>query len=135
MSYAPAAATIGLVRGTSWPVNRSLVAGDSCGDLRYARAECREVARQLGTEAHIGPRCTRQALEEALHSGPFDVVHLAVHGRSDTHRGRRAAILLAADDGVEWMSERELAKLPWHADLVVFSGCSTGVSGRSCSAG
>ncbi len=111
-------------------VGRSLVAGDSRGDLPHAAAECREVATILGSEPLLGAECTRAALEERLQSGEFDVVHLALHGRGDGQRGGRASLLLAdGKGGTEWVAFDEIAALPWHAEIVVFSGCSTAVAG------
>jgi len=107
----------------------SLVAGNSSSSmpLPHAGAECELVARLLGVTPLTGPhRCTRSAVEEALSQGVHDVVHLAVHGRGDPRHGGRASVLLGEQD---WVMFDELAALPWRAELVVFSGCSTAVSG------
>ena len=110
---------------------RCFVAGDSHSDLPEAAAEITAVAKMLGTGAHGQTACTRAALEQALGSGELDIVHLAIHGRGDVRRGGRASLLFAAADraGVEWVAFDELAQLSWGARLVVFSGCSTAVSG------
>ncbi len=65
-----------------------------------------------------------------LRAGELDVVHLAVHGRGDAHRGGRASLLLSdGSGGTEWVAFEELAAFHWRAELVVFSGCSTAVAG------
>ena len=107
----------------------ALVAGDSSAakPLPHAAAECHEIAAMLGTTPLVGPGvCTREAVVAALSTGERDVVHLAVHGRGDARRGGRASLLLGEQD---WVGFDQLARLPWRARLVVFSGCSTAVGG------
>src|SRR5262249_37895219 len=106
------------------------VAGDSRGDLPHAAAECREVAALLGTSPLIGQQCTRGAIEAELRSRSLDIVHLAMHGRGDPRRGGRSSLLLANGAGdTEWVNFGELITFDWKVNLVVFSGCSTGVTG------
>ncbi|MGW4930601.1 CHAT domain-containing tetratricopeptide repeat protein [Agromyces sp. NPDC004153] len=110
--------------------SRSIVAGDSTGDLPYAADECREVAAALATQPMIGPGCTVHAVQQRLIAGDHDVVHLAVHGRADVLRGGRASLLFAADGmSPEWVNFDRLVDLPWSGLLIVFSGCSTAVGG------
>jgi CHAT domain-containing protein len=119
-----------LLRAAPLQSGACLVAGDSAGDLYGAEGECQDVAAALGTTALTGARCTRAALEAALQSGPLDVVHLAVHGRGDTQHGARASLLLADGlDGTEWVPFEALVQRRWQVNLVVLSGCSTGVAG------
>jgi CHAT domain-containing protein/tetratricopeptide (TPR) repeat protein len=129
IGYLPAAGALRFAPMQRTWMGRSLVAGDSRGDLPYAAEECRVVADALGAQALIGPKCTRPAIEAALAS-EFDVVHLAVHGRADVRRGGRASLLLGdGAGGTGWFAFDDLAALPWRAELVVFSGCSTAVAG------
>lgn len=123
----PAVAVLGLETST-WS-GRSLVAGDSRGDLPGARRECGRVADLLGTEQRlIGPDCTQTALGSV--DEHLDFLHLAVHGFADSRRGGRATLVLARPDGgAAWVPFEELARLPWRARVVVFSGCSTAVGG------
>ncbi len=128
---------IGLLPCAAWLLRAAplrseacLVAGNSAGDLSGAEFECQAVARVLGTSALTGARCTRAALEAALQGGPLDIVHLAVHGRGDAQHGARASLLLADGlVGTEWVPFESLAQRSWQANLVVLSGCSTGVAG------
>jgi hypothetical protein len=129
---------IGTMPCASWvlftsPVDAttSLVVGNSAGDLDGAEDECHQVATRLGVKAQTGERCTLEALESAFASSALDVVHLAVHGRGDTARGARASLLFADEmGGVKWVPFEELARHRLPANLVVLSGCSTGVTGR-----
>ena len=130
ISYLPAAGVLRFAPSRRSPVGRSLVAGDSRGDLPFAAAECAEVASALGDTPLVGPQCSRSAIEAKLRAGELDVVHLALHGRGDALRGGRASLLLADGvGGTEWVAFDELATFPWRVELVVFSGCSTAVSG------
>jgi CHAT domain-containing protein/tetratricopeptide (TPR) repeat protein len=130
IAYLSSAPMLRLAKSRHRSDGRSLVAGDSSTryPLPYAARECEAVATLLEVEALVGPdRCSRAAIEAALRQGDLDVVHLAVHGRGDPRRGGRASLLLGDED---WVVFDELARLPWAAELVVFSGCSTAVLGR-----
>ncbi|MCZ2290414.1 MAG: CHAT domain-containing protein [Burkholderiales bacterium] len=119
-----------LLRASSSDAVLNLVAGNSAGDLPGAEDECRSIAVRLGVEALTGQGCTRAAIDSAMQAGPLDIVHLAVHGRGDVQRGARASLLLADGlGGTEWVPLEALAQRPWQANLVVLSGCSTGVAG------
>jgi tetratricopeptide (TPR) repeat protein len=109
---------------------KSLVAGDSRDDLPGAAAECRQAASHLGAQPLIGESCTLTAVRETLTGADLDIVHLAVHGRGDYRRGGRASLLFAdGAGGMEWVPFDELARLPFHCDLIILSGCSTAVGG------
>lgn len=115
-------------RGSS---GRSIIAGDSNNDLPGAERECGAVARMLGTEPLLGDACTVDAVRAALTASPntrLDVVHLAVHGRADVKRGGRSSLLFAGTRP-SWVPFEDLSALPWQAQLIVFSGCSTAVGG------
>ena len=130
IGYLPAAGVLRFAPSRRPPVGRSLVAGDSRGDLPYAAAECVEVAATLGNKPLVGPQCTRVTIEAELRAGELDFVHLALHGRGDPRHGGRASLLLADGvGGIEWVDFDELAAFPWRVKLVVFSGCSTAVAG------
>jgi tetratricopeptide (TPR) repeat protein len=135
IGYLTAAATLSFAAAVAPGTSRSFVAGDSGGDLPGAADECRMVAGLLGTEPVLGQQCTFDVARAAL-QGDLDVVHLAVHGRSDVRRGGRASLRFAdGHGGVRWVALSELAALPWRARLVVFSGCGTGVSGSQPDSG
>jgi CHAT domain-containing protein/tetratricopeptide (TPR) repeat protein len=127
----PAAGVLRFTRKNRNWRGRAVVAGDSNKDLPGAHQECVEVARDLGVKALLEDDCTIDAVVDALTAVPddrLDVVHLAVHGRADAQRGGRSSLLFAGDPR-QWVTFAELAALPWNADLIVFSGCSTAVGG------
>jgi CHAT domain-containing protein len=106
------------------------IAGNSRRDLPGAEAECQAIANLYNVRALTGADCTRAALEAALASGPLDIVHLAVHGRGNPLRGGQASLLLADETGdVAWTDLDALTCKPWRVNLVVLSGCSTGLGG------
>lgn len=128
MGYIPAAGALRLLVNST--ARGALVAGDSALNLPFAAAECRDVASQLRTLATVGAACTRAAIESRLRDANLDIIHLALHGRADPWRGGRASLLMSdGAGGTEWVAFDDLAALHWRANLVVFSGCSTGVSG------
>ena len=121
---------VGVLRFTPGTASgRSLVAGDSTGDLPGARRECERISDLLNARPPlVGPACTQSALGSS--QDHLDFLHLAVHGYADSRRGGRATLVLAGPDGRhEWVPFENLAKLPWRARVVVFSGCSTAVGG------
>lgn len=131
ISYIPAVGALRFLGGKRQASALSLVAGDSGLNLPHAAAECREIAALLGTDSLIGEKCSRDKIESTLRGAELDVIHLAVHGRGDTHRGGRASLLLGDGYGsTEWVAFDDLARLGWRAKLVVFSGCSTAVAGH-----
>lgn len=108
----------------------AVIAGDSAANLPYAKVECEQIGGLLKVPPLIGADCTLEAVSDALHGGPLDLAHLAVHGRGDALHGGRSALLLAEADGRQrWVNFDELASLDWNAALIVFSGCSTAVAG------
>jgi CHAT domain-containing protein/tetratricopeptide (TPR) repeat protein len=132
IGYLPAAGALRSAHRQRPNAERSLVAGNSCGDLPYAEDECNDVANELGTKPPLlREKCTRSAIEEVLkEAGELDIVHLALHGRGDVRRGGRASLLLADGRGdAEWVDFEELTRFRWRVGLVVFSGCSTAVAG------
>jgi tetratricopeptide (TPR) repeat protein len=108
----------------------SVIVGDSGGDLEYARQEAKEVAEILGQNPLIGSDCTRERVGAALRQPELNVIHFAIHGSGDARLGDRGSLRLTYPDGTpDWISFDDLARLPWSARLVVFSGCSTAVAG------
>ncbi|MGW4930600.1 CHAT domain-containing protein [Agromyces sp. NPDC004153] len=132
MGRIPAIAALQFTRPRSW-AGRSIVVGDSAGDLPGALDECAHVARALGAKALVRQDCTLSAVRAAMSSAgerpDLDVIHIAVHGRADARKGGRASLLFADGAATSWVEFGELAQLSWRAGLVVFSGCSTAVGG------
>ncbi len=134
LSYAPSAsALVHLRAGVIGP--RALVLGTSAAvaePLPWAENEAEGVARQLGTDAHVGDH----ALEALVwaRASEVDVLHLAAHGYfegDDPHSGRIALIAGEGHDGR--IEVRELLfdlRLPT-LDLVVLSACRTALGTRT----
>jgi tetratricopeptide (TPR) repeat protein len=131
----PAAGVLRFTPAQRTASGRSLVAGDSHDDLQGARAECLAVGRLLAARPLVGAACTFDAIAGELKGQALDIVHLAVHGRADARFGGRSSLLFAGPDSPNWVQFDQLAALPWTADLIVFSGCSTAVGGPRNGAG
>jgi tetratricopeptide (TPR) repeat protein len=130
VSYLAAAGALRFMTVAMSSSGRSLVAGNSRDDLPHAEEECLAVALALGTKPFLRQDCNRDNLTQSLQAGDHDVVHLAVHGRSDPRRGGRASLLLAdGKGGTEWVPFDALTSLNWQAKVVVLSGCGTAVAG------
>ena len=99
--------------------------------LPYSEEEVRNAARRLGGEKLIfkEAEATEANARRALQGG-YPVVHFATHGFLDPGSIGRSGLVLTpdppnGDDGL--LQARELFDLRIDTDLVVLSGCSTGV--------
>ena len=97
--------------------------GDSAGDLPRSRDEAAAVAEILGVEARLGSAVTKEALLDALAAA--DVLHFAGHGELSAGNGLDTGLLLAGGDLLRAV---DLLGVRTKAELVVLSGCETGVS-------
>lgn len=103
---------------------RPVVLADPGGDLPWARVEATAVAEALGVrEVVAATAVTRDAVLAALRDA--DTVHFAGHARASLTDGLTAGLALA--DG-EVLTAAEVLPVRVGADLVVLSGCETGVS-------
>jgi CHAT domain-containing protein/tetratricopeptide (TPR) repeat protein len=97
--------------------------------LPGAREEGTLVAKRLGpgdVRLLVGAAATEAAFKQA--AGDRRVVHLATHGVISADRPLASALLLAPGDGEDgYLRADEIFNLSLSADLVVLSGCSTGV--------
>lgn len=100
------------------------VFGDARDNLPWAVDEAKAVAAVLGApEPAIGKNVTRAAVMNALHT--MRIVHIAAHAYASATDGLDSGVHLAGDDVLR---ARDLLVAPMNADLVVLSGCETGVS-------
>jgi len=100
-------------------------------DLPETRDEVLDIKRILGNDSTLllGPEATETAFKgEPL--SDFQIIHLAVHGFSDSRFPERSGVVLGvdsatSDDGL--LQVREIIHLRFNADLVTLSACDTGV--------
>lgn len=100
-------------------------------DLPETRDEVLDIKRILGNDATLllGPEATETRFK-AERLTDFKVIHLAVHGFSDSRFPERSGLVLGvdsatSDDGL--LQVREIIHLRFNADLVTLSACDTGV--------
>lgn len=102
----------------------ALIVGNPTGDLRFAEDEARAVAANENVKALIGAKASKQIIQPRL--GGARIVHLATHAFFESGLPLDSGVILV--DGV--LSAREMITAEMHADLVVLSGCQTGMSDR-----
>jgi CHAT domain-containing protein len=100
-------------------------------DLPETRDEVLDIKKILGNDSTLllGPEATETAFK-AEPLGDFQIIHLAVHGFSDSRFPERSGVVLGvdsatSDDGL--LQVREIIHLRFNADLVTLSACDTGV--------
>lgn len=136
--YSPSAS----VQRTCWAHRkgkheRALVLGDSSEVQRlpFARAEARAIAGVFETEPILGPKASKQFLEQRFREpdGEIDILHIACHGRFSNDNPLKSGILLGdqvnddePDSNILTAEEIFGFKLP--VDLVTLSCCETGIS-------
>jgi tetratricopeptide (TPR) repeat protein len=115
--------------------NRVVVAcGDPLGDLPFARAEARLVAKGSGHLA-LGSECEPDWLQKRSAGEEVSVLHLACHGRFDRGHPERCGLVLAAPapehfagtSGARLMKVDQVAELRLEGVVVVLSACSSGL--------
>ena len=100
-------------------------------DLPETRDEVLDIKRILGGDSTLllGSEATETAFK-AERLGDFQIIHLAVHGFSDSRFPERSGVVLGVDsatpdDGL--LQVREIIHLRFDADLVTLSACDTSV--------
>jgi CHAT domain-containing protein/tetratricopeptide (TPR) repeat protein len=96
--------------------------------LPGARTEGQRVARRLGATARL--LTGKEASEAAVKRGAPGqrILHLATHGLISAERPLASSLLLSPGEGDDgYLRADEIFNLPLSADLVVLSGCSTGL--------
>jgi CHAT domain-containing protein/lipopolysaccharide biosynthesis regulator YciM len=118
----------------------ALVVADAAGPseaamppLPGAREEGQLVAKRLGSanvSLLVGPDATEAAFKRM--AGTRRIVHVATHGLISADRPLRSSLLLAPGGGEDgYLRVDEIFGLALQADLVVLSGCSTGLGKSS----
>jgi len=97
--------------------------------LLWARTEGRQIASHLqrdGVRLLTGGAATEAAVKHD--AGRYRIVHFATHGLIAPEQPFASSLLLSAGDGEDgYLRVDEIFRLDLHADLVVLSGCSTGL--------
>ena len=99
------------------------VFGDSRNNLPFARNEALAVAAELHTSAGLGDQVTKKSVLGALPQS--SIFHISGHSELSDTDGWQYALQLA---GTELLSSAEIFTLRMRANLVVLSGCETGVN-------
>lgn len=99
------------------------VFGDSLLNLPGAAREARRIADQLKAQVHLGPAVTRARFLEVFIGADF--IHFAGHGEFTQQEGLDQRLLLATSESV---TAGDLIGLSSPAQLMVFSGCETGLN-------
>jgi hypothetical protein len=105
------------------PADSPLIVGNPRGDLIHAEREAILVAERLGAEPLLGKHATKEAVLSRIATAK--VIHLATHAQFDGESPLDSSIVLA--DGS--ITAREALQLRVRADLLVLSGCETGITG------
>jgi CHAT domain-containing protein/tetratricopeptide (TPR) repeat protein len=113
---------------------RGLVAaaGDSLGDLPFARAE--SIFASDADLRAIGKGLDADWIERVVRRHDVGLIHLACHGRFDGRHPDQSGLVLAAShlgragnvQTGRLLSLRDLAALPLQGQIVILSACSTG---------
>jgi tetratricopeptide (TPR) repeat protein len=121
---APSASLLAhLDRGTRRGAGGALVVGVADEHAPRIEREAAEVAEALGTDRVLLGAAATTATVTAL-APRSAIIHVACHGRFSLEAPLASGLRLA--DG--WLTLRELYPLRLRADLVVLSGCETGMN-------
>ncbi len=129
--YAPSASVLAqlLGREDSDFGRKSIVIGDTKGDLPFAAHEARVIAQLLHTEPVAHHESTRRRILDRLDGAEqLSILHVACHGYFDPEDALKSGILTADEDGTTVLSARDFLDLHMPINLVVLSACESGIS-------
>lgn len=107
---------------------KALVVGNPTNDLPAAEQEAKAIARLLNTRPLVGKQATKAAVLQQISQA--SLIHLAVHAAPNQLDASYGGLMVLADParGFSNLTTEEILALHLQAELVVLSGCSTGVS-------
>jgi len=100
-----------------------IVFGNPTNDLPYAQAEAEYVSEKLKTKPLLNAAATKTAFLKHYPGSPIS--HFAGHGKAIASNGTEQYIVMANG---EHITAREIFNLKTQAELIVLSGCQTGVN-------
>lgn len=103
--------------------DKVFVFGNPTNDLSFAENEAVYIAQKLKTTALIGSEATKKSFIQLY---PYaHILHFSGHGKAQVKNGLEQYIVLA---NREHLTAKELFELKTQADLIVLSGCETGIN-------
>jgi CHAT domain-containing protein len=109
-------------------VETALVVGNPTDDLPAAAKEAKIIARRFNTRPLLGKRATKAEVVKQMPQA--NLIHLAAHAAPNELDENYGGLIVFADphQGFSNLTTQEILDMQLQAELVVLSGCSTGVS-------
>ena len=124
ISIVPSLTLLGYLQKRPPPrTQQAVVIGNPTGDLAHAELEALTVSSVLGVEPILGPAADTAAMNAAAPEAR--ILHLAAHAAFDSASPADSYVLLS---DARW-SARQALRCRLDAELVVLSGCETGILG------
>ncbi|NJL46405.1 MAG: CHAT domain-containing protein [Leptolyngbyaceae cyanobacterium SM2_5_2] len=112
----------------SRPIQQALVIGNPTRDLPAAEQEAKAIARLFKTTPLLRQQAHKASVVEQMPQA--DLIHIAAHAAPNPVNDTYGGLIVLADPttGFSNLTSQDILSLPLRAQLVVLSGCSTGVS-------
>jgi tetratricopeptide (TPR) repeat protein len=109
-------------------IENALVVGNPTNDLPAAEREAKTIARLFQTRPLLGTQATKTAVLQRI--AQAQVIHMATHAAPNKLNDSYGGLIVLADprEGFSNLTAAEILQLQLQAELVVLSGCSTGIS-------
>jgi CHAT domain-containing protein len=112
----------------SQAMKTALVVGNPTDDLPAAAKEAKIIAQLFNTKPLLGQQATKAEVVKQMPQA--NLIHLAVHGAPNQLDETYGGLMVFADphQGFSNLTTQEILAMQLQAELVVLSGCNTGVS-------
>lgn len=109
-------------------IQTALVVGNPTNDLPAAEQEAKAIARLFSTSPLLGKQATKTAVVKKMPQA--HLIHIAAHGAPNELEEPYGGLMVLAgsDQSFSTLTAAEIATMQLQAELVVLSGCNTGVS-------